>query len=136
MIPISEFPTVRELPEVFDAATLAKTVDVTKWKGYRLFRSEDFPHFDVDGKKSVFKTHFIEWLSGRPLTPLENLEIIQKLPENFPPKLLLSILAVSKSKAYSLVHSRDFPAMQLNGQIVVNKSYFILWLKTRWNVNG
>lgn len=136
MIPVRDFPPVKELPEVFDAAILAKTIDITKWKAYSLFRSENFPFYNIDGKKSVFRSNFVEWLSGQPITPLEQLEVIQKFPENFPPKLLQSVLAVSKSKVYTLVHARNFPAMQLEGQIIVNKSYFILWLKTKRNLGN
>ena len=42
-----------------------------------------------------------------------------------------SVLGISKAGAYTLAHSRDFPAFRVGRRIVISQEKFLDWLESR-----
>ncbi len=51
-----------------------------------------------------------------------------ELPLSLSAKDISSILGISKGSAYTLMHSHDFPTIQVGRKLIVAKSKFIEWV--------
>ncbi len=51
-----------------------------------------------------------------------------ELPLSLSAKDISSILGISKGSAYTLMHSNDFPTIQVGRKLIVAKSKFIEWV--------
>lgn len=52
-----------------------------------------------------------------------------QLPLILTPMDIKEILGISRSNAYALCHSKDFPAMRIGKLIRISKEEFIEWVK-------
>ena len=54
---------------------------------------------------------------------------LQELPLMLSMMDVASVLGISKSVAYTLAHSRDFPAFRVGRRIVISQEKFLDWLE-------
>lgn len=52
-----------------------------------------------------------------------------ELPLSLTVEMVAEVLGVSKNTAYSLCHSKGFPAVQIGRRIIIPKLAFIKWLE-------
>lgn len=60
-------------------------------------------------------------------------EPFEALPDVMDAKQLATALRISKSGAYSLLNSPDFPTLRIGGRKLVMKNDLLEWLKSRTN---
>ena len=56
---------------------------------------------------------------------------LQELPLMLSMMDVASVLGISKAGAYTLAHSRDFPAFRVGRRIVISQEKFLDWLENR-----
>ena len=56
---------------------------------------------------------------------------LQELPLMLSMMDVASVLGISKAGAYTLAHSRDFPAFRVGRRIVISQEKFLDWLESR-----
>ena len=54
---------------------------------------------------------------------------LQELPLMLSMMDVASVLGISKAGAYTLAHSRDFPAFRVGRRIVISQEKFLDWLE-------
>jgi len=55
---------------------------------------------------------------------------MEQLPLALNADEISGILGISKSKAYELLHSKDFPSIHLGKRLIVPKDKFIEWMNS------
>ena len=55
-------------------------------------------------------------------------KLFENLPDVLDAKALAQALSISKSGAYALLNSPDFPTLQIGGRKLVTKHNLILWM--------
>ena len=60
---------------------------------------------------------------------------LQELPLMLSMLDVASVLGISKAGAYTLAHSRDFPAFRVGRRIVVSQAKFLDWLEKQSEQN-
>ena len=117
--------SIKFIAESFDTIYLSKFLVISRSKAYSLITSNHIPHYKLNRKIIIFKQHFIEWLKKDTITPFNELKIIKKMPDLFPPSLLLSTLNISKSKIYEIIKEYDLNCLILGKKIIISKENFI-----------
>ena len=59
----------------------------------------------------------------------ENYTQLDDLPLTLNADQLASVLSISRANAYTLMHSKDFPTIQIGKRIVVYKPKLIKWME-------
>ena len=60
----------------------------------------------------------------------------EELPLFLNAKAVASVLGISPSSGYELMHQRDFPTLKIGNRIVVPKEKFIQWVERNTGGDG
>lgn len=60
-------------------------------------------------------------------------KLFENLPDVLDAKALAQALSISKSGAYALLNSPDFPTLQIGGRKLVTKPELIVWMEDHTN---
>lgn len=62
---------------------------------------------------------------------LSTIKSYDELPLTLNAPQIASVLGISRSCAYALLHRKDFPTIVIGRRLIVSKSKFIMWLESQ-----